>query len=70
MSESQPAVDGGPIRQTTVSRSQEHRRESYELEDKRWARRAQTFDWLILAVFILIDVGVAMLLFFFEPGLR
>lgn len=45
-------------------------RASYTEEDRRWERRAQLRDWLVLAAMIAIVVGYHLAIFFLEPGLR
>lgn len=61
---------GSHQRRTSFSRSPEHRRRSFEIEDARWAAGRQLRDWGILAGMIALTIGWTLLIYFFEPGLR
>lgn len=43
---------------------------SFAAEDRRWSRRAQVFDWLILAAMIALSLGYHLAIFALQPGLR
>ena len=58
------------IRQTTFSLSEQHRRRSFELEDKRWSASDQRWDWIKLLIMMALMIGWMLVVYFFEPGLR
>lgn len=45
-------------------------RSQYREEDERWSPRNQVRDWLWLLVMIAVYVGVHMIVYALEPGLR
>jgi hypothetical protein len=49
---------------------EETRRASFAIEDKRWARKEQLFDWLILGVMIVLSLSYHLIIFAVQPGLR
>ena len=57
-------------RKYTLSITEEDRRKSFEIEDKRWARDKQIGDWLKLGLFIVVDLAWMAVVYFLEPGLR
>ena len=50
--------------------SDERRRRSFELEDRRWAVRDQVRDWMWLAIMIILYCAWTLFVFATEPGLR
>lgn len=68
MSEGRP--DSDLERHYTFSITEEDRKRSFDIEDRRWARGQQLRDWLILALLIAISLGYHLLVYFLEPGLR
>lgn len=57
-------------RRTTFSQNSRYRRESFEIEDRRWSRPRQVRDWLRLLLLIGVSVGWMLLDYLREPGLR
>lgn len=43
---------------------------SFSTEDRRWVRRDQIKDWLILGAMIAVSLGYHLVIFALQPGLR
>ena len=43
---------------------------SFSMEDKRWEKRAQVKDWLILGGMITVSLAYHLAIFALQPGLR
>jgi hypothetical protein len=57
-------------RRYTMSISDEDRKKSFEIEDRRWATSEQIKDWLKLLVMMIITAIWCLTVYFLQPGLR
>jgi len=61
---------GQDERQYTLSISEEHRRQSFDIEDERWSTRQQIGDWLKLGFIVVVYLAVTYAVYLLEPGLK
>jgi len=61
---------GPDERHYTLSIDEPARKESFEIEDRRWSRSQQIGDWLKLALIVVIYLAVTFVVYLFQPGLR